>query len=195
MTTENNLPAQEAAKIDEKPVEKQETPTQPAQPAGETVDEWDKDRAMNTIHNLREQEKQWKKDVRELERLKAEEQKRIEAQMSEQEKLQKQNAELAQKARELELSILRRDVIAETGLPAVLAERLKGDDKEAMLEDAKKLMESLPKPNRQVQNATNPGGSVINETDAQKRERLFGPQANIFDIDTVQKMGGGVISK
>jgi len=42
-------------------------------------------------------------------------------------------------------------------------------------------------------NATNPANANQTETDAQKRERLFGKQTNPFDLDEIKKRGGGVI--
>src|SRR5690606_9835470 len=49
-------------------------------------EEFDKARAMETIKKLREIEKQYKKEKQELERLKADEQKRKESEMTEAEK-------------------------------------------------------------------------------------------------------------
>ena len=195
MTTETTLPAQGAAPAEPEKVKPQEVQAEtPAQPASEVEEPFDKDRAMKTIEKLRAIEKQYKQEQKEFERLKAEEQKRQEAQMTEAERLKKQNEDLLKRATELELSMLRRDVIAETGLPAALADRLKGSTKEEMVEDAKKLLEALPKqPKQPVQTVTNPGGASPNETDAQRRERLFGKEASVFDLKTIQAGGGGVI--
>ena len=193
MTTETTQPASAVVEPEKvQPLEKQaETP---AQPASEVEEPFDKERAMKTIEKLRAIEKQAKIDQKEYERLKAEEQKRQEAQMTEAERLKKQNEELTKKANDLEMSILRRDVVTETGLPAALADRLKGSTKEEMTEDAKKLLEALPKQSKQpVQTVTNPGGASPNETEAQKRERLFGKESSVFDIKTIQAGGGGVV--
>jgi hypothetical protein len=86
---------------------------------------------------------------------------------------------------------MKRDVIAETGLPAALADRLKGSTKEELVNDAKELLKLLPK-TKTNQSVTNPSGASIEETDAQRRERLFGKQGNPFDIDEILAKGGGV---
>ena len=190
MTDVTNQPASADAEPKlEQPLEK--PAEQPATPASDTVDEWDKDRAMATIQKLREIEKQAKKDQKEFERLKAEEQKRLEAQMTEAERYKKQADELEQTKTRLEAELLRRDVIAETGLPPQFADRLKGTTKEELTADAEELKKLLPK---QInQKVTNPGNASPDETDAQKRERLFGKQSNPMDIEFIKKQGGGVI--
>ena len=155
---------------------------------------FDKERAMATIKNLREIEKQAKKDKAELEKLRAEEQKRIEAEMSETERLSKQAQEAQARAAQLEAELLRRDVITETGLPPVLAERLKGSTKEEMLADAEALKKALPltKVAPHIQ-PNNPANGEKKETDAEMRERLFGKQGNVFDMNAIKKGGGGVV--
>jgi hypothetical protein len=167
----------------------------PPTPPAATEEPFDKDRAMATIQNLRKIEKQAKEDAKELARLKAEEQKRIEANLSETERLTKQAKELADTNARLQMDILRRDVIAETGLPAAFAERLKGDTKEALLADAQELLKILPPQVKQPPHipATNPNGANTTETEAQKRERLFGRSSNIFDANRAKEQGGGVV--
>jgi hypothetical protein len=170
----------------------QPKPNQDASPASDEPEgEWDQQRAMDTIHKLREIEKQSKKDAKELARLKAEEQKRIEAQMTEQERLQKERDELASKAAKLEADILRRDVIAETGLPSQLADRLRGDSREDLVADALELLKLLPK-TKSTQSVTNPGGASSDETEAQMRERLYQKSEHPFDIKAIKAKGGGV---
>jgi hypothetical protein len=116
-----------SAEQEAKPSQVLETPAQQVQaPASEVSEEWDKDRAMATIKSQREEEKKLKAELKDYARLKAEEEKRIQAQMTETERLQKQADELSQQNAKLQADILRRDVIAETGLPAVFADRLKG---------------------------------------------------------------------
>jgi len=188
--TEGETP-EEPVKPQEKP--EQEPPVSP--PADEQdTDEFDKDRAMATINKLREIEKQAKKDQKRLQELEAAEKKRVEAEMSETERLQKQAEEAQARAAQLETELLRRDVIAETGLPAVLAERLKGSTKEEMLADAKELQKSLPlaKTPPRVP-PTNPQNGDQHETEAQMRERLFGKPADILNIEEIRKHGGGVL--
>jgi len=179
------------------PVETTVQPTEPVAPVveQEVPEEFDKERAMRTIHTLREFEKNAKKELKELETLKAEKQQRTEAEMTEVQKLQKQAADAKSEADKLKVDILRRDVIAETGLPSIFADRLQGATKEEMLEDAKKLKEVLPtaKPNAPHLNPSNPNGASPNETDQQKRERLFGRQGNPFDMEAIKAQGGGVV--
>jgi hypothetical protein len=165
--------------------------TQEAQPAGDQPDEFDKDRAMETIHKLREIEKQSKKDAKELARLKAEEQKRIEASMTEQERLQKERDELAKESAQLKADIMRRDVIAETGLPPQLADRLKGETLEELKADAEGLLKLLPK-TKSTQSVTNPANASNEETEAQMRERLYGQGIDVFDVKSIKAKGGGV---
>jgi hypothetical protein len=155
---------------------------------------FDKDRAMQTIQKLREIEKQGKKEKAELEQLKAEKASREEAEMTESQKATKRAEDAEAKASKLETDILRRDVIAETGLPALFADRLKGTTKEEMLADAQELAKTLP----QLKIAphvppTNPNNANTQETNAAKRERLFGKQGNPFDMETIKAQGGGVV--
>jgi hypothetical protein len=157
-------------------------------------DVFDKERAMATITKLRETEKQAKKDAKELELLKAEKKQRDDAALSETERLQKQAKELADMNVKLAGDILRRDVIAETGLPATFTDRLKGATKEELLADAKELLETLPTLKTAPKlPPTNPGNAQTTETDAQKRDRLFGKQGNPFDMESIKANGGGVV--
>ena len=189
MIEEINQPA--SAEEEQKSAPKLEEPTTEPTPASEQVEEWDKERAAATIKAQREKEKELKAQLKDYERLKAEEQKRIEAQMTEAEKAQKRADELAKQNAALMDAMLRRDIIAETGLPVEFADRLKGKTKEELLSDAEALKKLLPKNKAQVATTNPPNGSP-NETDAQKRERLFGRQSNIFDIKAIDAMGGGV---
>lgn len=159
-----------------------------------TEEAFDKERAMATIHSLREIEKKAKQDAKELAQLKAEKQQKLDAELSETERLKKQAEEAQQENARLKSDILKRDVVAETGLPAIFADRLKGDTKEAMLADALEIMKALPqqKVNPKV-SATNPANGEMVETDQQKRARLFGTQQNAFNIDAIKQAGGGVV--
>ena len=158
-----------------------------------TEEAFDKERAMNTIHALREIEKKAKQDAKELEQLKAEKAKRDEAEMTESQRNAKRADELEAKAAKLEGDILRRDVIAETGLPALFLDRLKGSTKEELLADAQEIAKTLPSVKVAPHLAsTNPTNANTKETDAQMRERLFGKQGNPFDLENVKAKGGGV---
>ena len=155
-----------------------ETPAQAAEvtevKAVEPQEEaFDKDRAMLTIHKLRESEKEAKKQLKELEALKAEKTKREEAEMTESQRLQKQLDELAKEKISLELSIIRRDVVTETGIPAIFADRLKGETKEEMLADAQELLKTLPqlKQNPKLP-PTNPEAANTKISDDERRAYL-----------------------
>jgi hypothetical protein len=204
MPTSDEIAAAEEAKAKEAAELKAKADAEAAQKAAEASnaalesstddnEAFDKDRAMRTIHNLREIEKQAKKNERELEQLRAEKQKRDEAEMTEAQRLQKQAEELSAKNAKLEADLLRRDVVAEKNLPPILAERLQGTTKEEMLADADKLLKALPLSKAAPKiPATNPNNGNITETEQQKRERLFGRQTNIFDADAIREGGGGV---
>jgi len=171
-------------------------PAADATPASEPpVEEWDKERAAATIKAQREQEKALKNQLKDYERLKADEQKRLDAQLSETERLQKQATEAAAQVAKLQADILRRDVVSETGLPPIFADRLKGATKDEMLADAKEILKVLPQQPKTPPRVppTNPDNGNPNETDAQKRERLFGRQGNIFDMASIRDNGGGVV--
>ena len=159
-----------------------------------TEEAFDKERALRTIHAQREEMKEAKAQLKELATLKAEAAKRAEAEMTEADRLKKQAADAQEENARLKSDILKRDVVAETGLPAIFADRLKGDTKEAMLADAQEIMKALPqqKVNPKV-SATNPANAELVETDAQKRARLFGTQQNAFNIDAIKQAGGGVV--
>ena len=177
-TTETVAPAAQAAAVTE----------------STTEEAFDKERALRTIHAQREEMKEAKAQLKELATLKAEAAKRAEAEMTEAERLKKQAEEATAENAKLKADILRRDVIAETGLPALFADRLKGSTKEEMLEDAKEIMKAIPqaKVNPKVP-ATNPANGEMVENDAQKRARLFGTQSNVFDIEAIKAQGGGVV--
>ena len=143
--------------------------TQPAEP-------FDADRAMETIKNLREIEKQYKKDRKQLEQLLAEKKQKEDAELSEIEKLRKSFAETADENARLKLDLTRREVISETGLPAVFADRLKGTTKEEMTADANELLKLLPQPEKPRAPhlpTSNPSGAGTNQmTDEARREFL-----------------------
>ena len=154
---------------------------------------FDKDRAMSTIHSLREIEKKAKQDAKELAALKAEKQKQIDATLSETDRLKKQADDLAKDNAKLQAEIICNAV----GLPATFAERLKGTTREEMQADAEALVKSLPqavKPTIKV-SPTNPANAQSTETEAQKRARIFGQHGNVFDADTIRAKGGGVFLK
>jgi hypothetical protein len=104
-----------------------------------------------------------------------------------------EKAEAEKKA--LELKVMRRDVAAKYSLPEALIDRLKGETPEELEEDAKSLLEGLPKGEvkpKAKTNPTNPAGGSETETTAQKKERIFGPQFNPYSQQFAMEHGGGV---
>ena len=168
-------------------VEVQDTPTAVDD---QKPEEFDEARAMELIRKQREELKQAKKAAAELERYKKAEEERKQAEMSETDRLK---AELERAQSELKAKTVRTmqiEVAAKLGLPAALSDRLKGETLEEMEEDAKAILEVLPKqkaaPNT---GATNPGekaGSGDDFESAHKRWKAGEKQPNPF-------LGGGVV--
>jgi len=78
------------------------------------------------------------------------------------------------------------EVAAKLGLPAALSDRLHGETLEEMEEDAKAILEVLPKKPAPNLGATNPGDRAgVVETHAQKKARLLGQSPDIYS-------GGGI---
>jgi hypothetical protein len=129
-------------------------------PETETVngEPFDAARAMKLIETLRAEIKELKPKAKQAEELTAAEQKRKEAEMTE---LQKLQAALDQAITELKaskISEMRHSVAAKLSLPSVFTDRLQGETLEAIEEDAKKILEALPKvPKTPVVNPTSPG--------------------------------------
>jgi hypothetical protein len=112
-----------------------------------------------------------------IDEFEAKERNRAEAEMSEVEKLKAKLAENERLRAEAERKALRQKVAAEVGLATIFAERLQGDDEDTMREDAKKMLEALPKqetkkPAQPIVNPTNPAGASVKETEADMRKRL-----------------------
>ena len=164
-------------------VEVQDTPTA----VDEQAEKFEPERAMELIRKQREENKALKKAALELEKYKQREEERKKAEMTELERLK---AEYDQAQAELKASRLRTmqiEVAAKLGLPAALSDRLKGETLEEMEEDAKAILEVLPKqkaaPNT---GTTNPGEQASKEeTRAQKLTRLTGGEVDIWK-------GGGI---
>lgn len=179
------------------PVVEEELKATETEPQEEKFDEA---RALATIKAQREseraKEKELKSALKRLAELEELEKEREEAQLSELDKAKKHAAELEAALAARDHEALQRKVADAVGLPAILASRLIGGDEEAMTEDAKKLLETLPKgdgkrPAANI-NPTNPAGGSREETPAQKRERLLGGHNNVFDPNFVRAKGGGI---
>ena len=153
----------------------------------EQAEKFEPERAMELIRKQREENKALKKAALELEKYKQREEERKKAEMTELERLK---AEYDQAQAELKASRLRTmqiEVAAKVGLPNALSNRLHGETLEEMEEDAKAILEVLPKqkaaPNT---GATNPGEQASKEeTRAQKLTRLTGGEVDIWK-------GGGI---
>lgn len=140
-----------------------------------------------------------------LDELEAAEAKRKEAEMTETEKLQAQIKQLADektdllnKQKETERRELQRKVAKDVGLPEGLAARLRGDTEEEMTDDAKIVLELMPKLDTTPEKKTapklapmNPGDGKQGETPAMRRARLLGKQVNVWDADLAKLHGGG----
>ena len=101
------------------------------------------------------------------------EKQRKEAEMTETEKL-KVRAETAEaQTAKLLLEKQRGEVAAKVGLPAILADRIKGETPEEMEEDAKQMLTVIPKQKLNV-STTNPGQNALGqqETNAERAKRL-----------------------
>jgi len=122
---------------------------------------------------LKERNKEEAARRKKLEALEKAEEERQNAALTEQERLKKENETLRAQAEAANLAVLQRDIAAELGLPAVFAPKIQGVDREAMLADAKAMLEALPKAKPATPGgATNPGAGSTGETDEQKRKRL-----------------------
>jgi hypothetical protein len=161
----------------------------------DVTEEFDKDRAMDTIRKLRDVEKQYKQEKKELERLKADEARRKEAEMSETEKLKARadrlEAELTQERSER----LRLKVASKYNLDA-LASRLKGETEEELEADAQELAKLLPTKTEEKKQpqlkATDIANGQNGKTDAQRRAEIYNRGASPFDTANAKANGGGV---
>lgn len=139
-----------------------------------------------------------RKRLDELEKLETE---RKEAEMAEIDRLKTQLDQFKGEAEKVKqelaaraLSDLRAKIAKDMGLPDSLAPRITGEDEDAMKEDAKHLLEALPK--AKTVSATNPGNTAtVGETDEQRRARLRPTGDFMFDPEWGLAHGGGVIEK
>ena len=164
-------------------VEVQDTPTA----VDEQAEKFEPERAMELIRKQREENKALKKAALELEKYKQREEERKKAEMTELERLKAELDKLQSELTAKTVRTMQIEVAAKLGLPAALSDRLKGETLEEMEEDAKAILEVLPKqkaaPNT---GATNPGEQASKEeTRAQKLTRLTGGEVDIWK-------GGGI---
>jgi PAB1-binding protein PBP1 len=167
-------------------------PNLPETPA-EVEDEFDKERAMNTILKLREVESKYKKMTRDMERIQEEERKRKEAEMTDVEKFKQRAAELEAELNKQRTETMRMKIASKYQLPDAIAARLQGDTEEEMDADAKSLAELLPKQKKTPDLPANDiGDGKKGETDAQKRARIYSKGDDLFNPETIREKGGGV---
>jgi len=152
----------------------------------ETVEEL-KARLEEAERRAKNKAEEAERHFRKLTKLEQEEAKRKEAEMTEIELANKRAQELEAKVRQLEISRLQHDIAAKVGLPAIYADRLKGETPEELEADAKLLLDAQPKPKAAPNaGATNPGEKAgVAETHAQKKARLLGQAPDIYS-------GGGI---
>jgi hypothetical protein len=126
---------------------------------------------------------------------------RQDAELTELQRLRKENEAIKSALAVKELEMLQRKVAEATGLPVALASRLMGKDEEEMKADALKMLEILPKPASPtepqkpagpiIQPTNPPNGSKV-ETLEQQKERLhMTSHPSIFGKDEVEAQGGG----
>jgi len=164
-----------------------EQSSQAEEPQVKPDEKFDEARAMELIQKLRGEIKGLKKSEAELERLREAEEERKQAEMSETERLKAENDRLQSELKAKTVRTMQIEAAAKAGIPAALSDRLKGETPEEMEEDAKAILELLPKtktaPNT---GTTNPGDKASKEeTYAQKMERPMGGNTEIWK-------GGGI---
>lgn len=157
--------------VTEAVVETATTPT-PQTTAGKTLDEVlaENERISKALKDANKEAADRRKKLEAFEKA---EQTRKDAELSESQRLQKENETLRAQAESANRQVLQRDIAAEIGLPSAFAGRIQGSDRDAMIEDAKAMLAALPKQGAPTISATNPGGGQSRqETDDEKRKRL-----------------------
>lgn len=154
---------------------------------------FDAERAKTLITKLRSEVKGLKPFEKKVKQLEQAEQERKDAELSEMERLQKQLSESENKLQRLTYQQMQRKIADEVGLPAVFADRIQGDDEDAMRKDAKSLLEAMPQEKKTVIATTNPGDAKRGVTDDQRRAALYrGDPSDPFDTAAARAHGGGV---
>ncbi len=141
-------------------------------------------------------EKESDKQAKKLAALEKAEEERRQAELTDLQKAQDKAAKAEAELQATKLAIVRRDVAAKVGLPAVLADRLKGETAEEIEADANALLETLPKSEKKVPsiNPTNPGGATQPETLAQQKQRLhLTSTTDVFSDKFNQLKDGGIV--
>ena len=178
-----------------RPAETAAEETQQVEPQAQSAEEFDAARAMDLIKKLRGEIKELTPKAKKAAELEAIEAKRREAEMTEVEKLNKQLTEAQSRLKHAEHVENQRAAAEKVGLPATFAKRIMGETPEEMEADAKEILESLPKPEKRAPaiSPTNPSGGVQGKTTAQRLAELHGQGADVFSIENMQRLGGGVV--
>lgn len=169
--------------------------SQPAQNNGDLWDgqPFDAERAKSLIETLRGEVKALKPKAKAADDYERQVKAQKDAELSEVERLKKELSEMANQYEAVKRREMAAKVAAQYGLPAPLAERLKGNSEEEMAADAAELAKALPKQAANI-SPTNPGNqAATTETEAQKRARIYGGGQSVFDPAAARAKGGGVI--
>ena len=139
----------------------------------EQEEEFDKERAMATIKNLRKFEKDAKKLEQKLAHYEQQEEERKKAELSEIDRLKLEKQEVDKKLAELTLKEQRREAAKSANLPDEFVDRIQGNTIEEMIEDAKIMKAAIPTQKSNI-SVTNPGphGTEQTETKAETLRRL-----------------------
>ena len=150
-----------------------------------TQEVFDAERAKALINKLRDEVKELKPKAKKADEFELAEKSRKEAEMTELQKAQARIDELTAQTKAADLRELRRKVGEAAKLPPAIYELLPEMEEEAMKAKAEELAKAIPQQKTTpTLNPTNPNGNA-EETEAQKRERLFGSSHDIFK-------GGGI---
>lgn len=150
-----------------------------------TQEVFDAERAKALINKLRDEVKALKPIEKQYQELKTAEEKRKEAEMTELERAQKRIAELEGMTKAQARREMQRSAAEKYHLPSAIADLLPGDTQEDIDKKAEELSKAIPQSKQSpTLNPTNPSGNA-QETEEQKRARLFGNYQDIFK-------GGGV---
>jgi len=144
---------------------------------------------------LKEANNEAAKRRKKLEEYEKQELTRQQAELTEAEKLKSELDQVRAELKTSRLTELKRSIAAEVGLPDAFIPRLMGEEAQDIREDAKKLLEAIPKP-KPTPSPTNPGQAATEgRTEAQMRNAIYGSAANIFDPEVARRHGGGVFIK
>jgi len=154
------------------------TPPEPPAESQNKVDVWkdgspfNAQRAMELVEKYETEAKEARKAVKRLAELEAEAKKRSDAELTEVEKLKKENDELKQRLTNVERREMQSRIATKVGLPGAFASRIQGETEDDMETDAKALLAAMPPQVAPKLPPTNPGNPQTSESDADRRKRL-----------------------